>query len=53
MNSVQKRRITAEDLYELQIISGCEISPDGKKVVYAVQSVEKETRKEIYPPVAG
>jgi len=45
MNSVQKRRITAEDLYELQIISGCEISPDGKKVVYAVQSVEKETEK--------
>ncbi len=37
--------IKAEDLYDLQLISDCEISPDGRNVVYCVQRVDKETEK--------
>jgi len=45
MRQVKKRSITAEDLYDINVISGCQISPDGKQIVYAVQSVEKESEK--------
>jgi len=41
----ENRFIKAEDLYELQLISDCEISPDGRNVVYCVQRVDKETEK--------
>jgi dipeptidyl aminopeptidase/acylaminoacyl peptidase len=41
----QKRNITAEDLYELEVINACQISPDGKKILYTVQSVNRENEK--------
>jgi len=41
----KKRRITAEDLYRLRLISDCRISPDGKHVVYAVSRVDRKTEK--------
>ena len=40
-----KRRITADDLYKFELISGFQISPDGKNVVYAVQRVDQKTEK--------
>jgi dipeptidyl aminopeptidase/acylaminoacyl peptidase len=40
-----KRLTTAEDLYRLEQITDCRISPDGKHVVYAVQRVDKKTEK--------
>lgn len=40
-----KRLITAEDLYQLNVISGVRISPDGKHVVYALQRVDQKTEK--------
>ena len=41
----KKRRITAEDLYRLQLITDCRISPDGKHAVYVQNRVEKKTEK--------
>ena len=40
-----KRCITAEDLYRFQLIADCQISPDGRHVVYCVQRVDQETEK--------
>ena len=40
-----KRRISAEDLYRLQVISGCEISPDGAHVVFSLQRVDRKSEK--------
>jgi len=40
-----KRTITAEDLYNFELISAMEISPDGAYVVYAQQSIEREDQK--------
>ena len=45
MTPEEKRKITAEDLYEIEVINGCQISPDGRDIVYAVQSVEKDSEK--------
>ena len=39
------RLITAEDLYRLQTISSCEISPDGRHVVFSVHRVNKKTEE--------
>jgi dipeptidyl aminopeptidase/acylaminoacyl peptidase len=39
------RQITAEDLYRLQTISSCEISPDGRYVIFSVHRVDKKTEK--------
>lgn len=36
---------TAEDLYELQLITYGELAPNGRQVVYAVQRVDKKTEK--------
>ena len=41
----EKRTITAEDLYNLHLISDCQISPDGRFVVFPVQRVDRETEK--------
>ena len=41
----EKRLITAEDLYDFELISGFEISPDGKWVIYAQQRVDQKTEK--------
>ena len=41
----EKRSITAEDLYKFELISGLDISPDGKQVIYAQQRVDQKTEK--------
>lgn len=41
----EKRPITAEDLYAIQLITECEISPDGQQIVYVLQEVDRETEK--------
>ncbi len=41
----KKRTISAEDLYNFEIIHGCEISPDGQQTAFAVQRVEKKSEK--------
>ncbi|MAT40978.1 MAG: hypothetical protein CL609_01465 [Anaerolineaceae bacterium] len=43
--STIKQTITADDLYRMQLITAAEQSPDGKYVISAVQSVDKETEK--------
>ncbi len=40
-----KRKITAEDLYNFELVSSMEISPDGEHVVYAQQRVDSSTQK--------
>jgi dipeptidyl aminopeptidase/acylaminoacyl peptidase len=40
-----KRTITAEDLYKIELISGMEISPDGRYVVYAQERINPENQK--------
>lgn len=36
------RRITAEDLYQLELVSDAQISPDGRYVIFTVQRTEQE-----------
>jgi dipeptidyl aminopeptidase/acylaminoacyl peptidase len=43
MPESSQRLIAPEDLYDLQIVTDCQISPDGRHVVYAVQRVDRET----------
>jgi dipeptidyl aminopeptidase/acylaminoacyl peptidase len=43
--SSEKRTLTAEDLYNFELITGMEISPDGMHVVYAQQRIDPETLK--------
>jgi dipeptidyl aminopeptidase/acylaminoacyl peptidase len=40
-----KKRITAEDLYQLEMPSGCIMSPDGRFVLTAVNRVDAKTEK--------
>lgn len=40
-----RRRISAEDLYRLRVISGCEISPDGEYVVFSLQRIDRMSEK--------
>jgi dipeptidyl aminopeptidase/acylaminoacyl peptidase len=40
-----KRSITADDLYELQLASSPQISPDGRSVAYSVQRVDRANEK--------
>lgn len=47
MTTEEKQRITAEDLYRLQLIEGPQISPDGGHVVYALQWVKREEEKKV------
>lgn len=46
MPEQERRRITADDLYRFRLVTDCQISPDGKQVVYCVQRVDKEKEKE-------
>lgn len=39
------RGITAQDLYRLQLITDVRLSPDGKRIVYGVQRVDRKTEK--------
>ncbi len=41
----EKRFITAEDLYNFNLISDCQISPDGLHVIFCVQRVDRKTEK--------
>ncbi len=43
--SQEKRLITAEDLYDLQIVSDPQISPDGEYIIFYVQRVDEKTEK--------
>lgn len=43
MPGIKKRRITADDLYRFQTISGARVSPDGTQAIYAVQRVDPKT----------
>jgi len=45
MSPRKKRLITAGDLYRFQLVTDCQISPDGKHVVFCVQRVDKKTEK--------
>ncbi len=45
MTPTTKRPITAQNLYQIQQISGARIAPDGRHVIYAVQRVDKKTEK--------
>jgi dipeptidyl aminopeptidase/acylaminoacyl peptidase len=41
----EKRRITAEDLYRIQLVYGPQISPDGRHIVMNLQRVDRRTNK--------
>ncbi|MGC9400408.1 MAG: S9 family peptidase [Anaerolineae bacterium] len=41
----EKRWMTAEDLYAIEQVTYAELSPDGARVVYARQWVDRETEK--------
>jgi dipeptidyl aminopeptidase/acylaminoacyl peptidase len=45
MSAQEKSHITAEDLYHFQLITDCQISPDGRRVIYCVQRVDKKEEK--------
>ncbi len=41
----QKRLITAEDLYNFNFISDCQLSPDGQHIIYPLHRVDRKTEK--------
>lgn len=41
----KKRFISAEDLYDIALVSDCQISPDGTHVIYAMQRIDRKTEK--------
>jgi len=45
MPKTSKHLITAEDLYNLETVSGIRISPDGKYIIYAQHRVDRKTEK--------
>jgi dipeptidyl aminopeptidase/acylaminoacyl peptidase len=45
MPAKNKRLITAEDLYRIELPSEPRLSPDGRQVVYRVQRVDRKTEK--------
>ena len=45
MPNSEKRHITAEDLYDLQLISSAQISPDGEWVIFSLQRADKKMEK--------
>jgi dipeptidyl aminopeptidase/acylaminoacyl peptidase len=45
METKGKRLLTTDDLYDIEIVNGCEISPDGRQIVYSLQKVVKESEK--------
>jgi len=45
MMSKNKRPITAEDLYDINVVTECQISPDGESMVYALQTVDRDSEK--------
>ncbi|MCK4668057.1 PD40 domain-containing protein, partial [Candidatus Dependentiae bacterium] len=54
----KKQRVTAEDLYKYEVLNGCQISPDGKHIIFSLQRVDRKTEKKysniwIIPTVDG
>ncbi|MCK5552068.1 MAG: S9 family peptidase, partial [Deltaproteobacteria bacterium] len=45
MSSPKKRRITAEDLYRIRLISSCSLSPDGRHVVFCLRHVDRKNER--------
>ncbi|MCB0121828.1 MAG: PD40 domain-containing protein [Caldilineaceae bacterium] len=45
MSTTTKRPLQAEDLYQLQTLTECEISPDGQWVLFCVGRVDRKTEK--------
>lgn len=45
MSKQKKRHITAEDLYQFNLISEPQISPDGKLAIFCLRRADKETEK--------
>ena len=45
MTTQERRTITAEDLYRFRLVNDCDLSPDGRHVVFSVQRVDEETEK--------
>jgi dipeptidyl aminopeptidase/acylaminoacyl peptidase len=41
----KKQRITAEDLYRMQLVFDPQISPDGRHVIFCVQRVDQDSEK--------
>ena len=41
----RKRRITAEDLYRMELIYDPQMSPDGRSIIFSVQRVDAKTEK--------
>jgi dipeptidyl aminopeptidase/acylaminoacyl peptidase len=42
---LKKRPISAEDLYQFELLSQARLSPDGQTVVYCISRVERRTEK--------
>ena len=40
-----KTPIRTDDLYRFQVVSGAELSPDGARVVFAVERVDRDSEK--------
>lgn len=45
MSHSEKRLITAEDLYKIELVSDPQISPDGQHVIFGVTRVDRKTEK--------
>ncbi len=45
MSHSEKRLITAEDLYNIELVSDPQISPDGAHVIFGVTRVDRKTEK--------
>ncbi len=45
MSKQEKRAVAADDLYQIETITGAEISPDGLQVIYTQQRVDRKTEK--------
>ena len=45
MPARNKRSIRADDLYKIEVLSDARISPDGRSVIYSVQTVDPKTEK--------
>ena len=40
-----QKRISAQDLYRMELITDSDISPDGKNAIYAVQRIDQSNEK--------
>lgn len=45
MSSQEKRPLTADDLYRIQLVADPQISPDGSQIVFGLSRVDEKTEK--------